>query len=84
MENNITTKLATLEDKFALYRLIDEAVLSMPAIIEAKNYKNVADHVLSDIDYGFFIIAKRSDEPVGFMFFSYEWSDWRNGMFFWL
>eukprot|EP00347_Sterkiella_histriomuscorum_P008352 403345430 len=22
--------------------------------------------------------------PAGFMFFTYEWSDWRNGLFFWM
>ena len=54
-------------------------------MVEASNYKTVADHVLADIDYGFFILAEREDgSPAGFMFFSYEWSDWRNGMFFWL
>ena len=25
-----------------------------------------------------------NEQPVGIMFFSYEWSDWRNGVFYWL
>ena len=42
--------------------------------------------MLADIDWGFFILAEDSEskEPVGLMYFSYEWSDWRNGIFFWL
>ena len=44
----------------------------------------MAELVLEDIDWGFFIIAEKKDEPVGLLYFSYEWSDWRNGCFFWL
>ena len=41
--------------------------------------------MLSDIDWGFFILAEDSNkDPLGMMYFSYEWSDWRNGVFFWL
>ena len=50
--------------------------------------------MLNDINFGFFAYAyaenlneeQSSDkpEPAGFMFFTYEWSDWRNGLFFWM
>jgi GNAT superfamily N-acetyltransferase len=41
---------------------------------------------LKDINYGFFVYAydHEAKKPLGFMLFTYEWSDWRNGLFFWL
>ena len=53
-------------------------------IVTVQNYQKVAEHVLSDIDWGFFVLCEEQGTPVGFMNFSYEWSDWRNGMFYWL
>ena len=50
----------------------------------SENFAFAADYILKDINYGFFIYAFVDDTPVGFMLFTYEWSDWRNGLFFWL
>jgi hypothetical protein len=52
----------------------------------AENFQFTADYILKDINYGFFIygVEEQSNSPVGFMLFTYEWSDWRNGLFFWL
>ena len=54
-------------------------------ILPEENYLAIIDPVLNDPDYGFFVIASdENDNGVGLMFFSHEFSDWRNGMFFWL
>ncbi len=37
--------------------------------------------------YGFYIIAEQAGnekQPVGQLMITYEWSDWRNGMFWWI
>lgn len=38
--------------------------------------------------YGFYIVAQlpadTSDKPVGQLMITYEWSDWRNGVFWWI
>ena len=61
--------------------------------LNTDNLALASDFILSDINYGFFILAffeRDSDErpvtrePAGFMFFTYEWSDWRDGLFFWM
>lgn len=52
--------------------------------IDVQDFIEVAKLVLSDLDWGFFILAEYNDLPVGMMYFTYEWSDWRNGVFFWL
>ncbi|MBY0502410.1 MAG: GNAT family N-acetyltransferase [Bryobacteraceae bacterium] len=34
--------------------------------------------------YGFYIIAERDGEPAGCLMITYEWTDWRNGVFWWI
>lgn len=33
---------------------------------------------------GFYLVAERTDEPVGCLLITYEWSDWRAGDFWWI
>lgn len=40
--------------------------------------------VLTDPQKGFYTIAESNGEPVGQMMVTFEWSDWRNGLFWWL
>ncbi|MDH4082848.1 MAG: GNAT family N-acetyltransferase [Nitrospira sp.] len=44
--------------------------------------------LLSHPEYGFYIIAERSplneNQPIGQMMITFEWSDWRNGVFWWI
>ena len=48
------------------------------------DYRLVAEKIISSPDYGFFIVVEQSEEIVGFVFFTFEWSDWRDGAFFWM
>ena len=47
-------------------------------------YSPVAEKILADEEMGKFVIAESGDRVVGFLFVTYEWSDWRDGVFFWL
>lgn len=40
--------------------------------------------VLRDQALGFYLIAESGSGPAGQLALTYEWSDWRNGMFWWL
>ena len=40
--------------------------------------------VLDDPSRGFYLIAESDGRPVGQLALTFEWSDWRNGMFWWL
>lgn len=40
--------------------------------------------VLDDANIGFYVIAERGDEVVGSLMVTTEWSDWRNGVFWWI
>ncbi len=40
--------------------------------------------MLRDQSLGFYLIAEAGQEAIGQLALTYEWSDWRNGMFWWL
>ncbi len=40
--------------------------------------------VLDDPRRGFYLLAERDGETVGSLLVTYEWSDWRNGDFWWI
>ena len=40
--------------------------------------------VLDDPSHGRYFVAERDGRPVGQLMITYEWSDWRNGTFWWI
>ncbi len=42
------------------------------------------ESLLRDEAKGFYLIADRDGDAVGQMMLTYEWSDWRNGTFWWI
>jgi GNAT superfamily N-acetyltransferase len=40
--------------------------------------------ILENPALGFYLIGSVNDIPAGQMLITYEWSDWRNGMFWWI
>lgn len=40
--------------------------------------------VLADTTKGFYTLAERDGEPVGQVMVTFEWSDWRNGWYWWI
>ncbi|MEJ7618171.1 MAG: GNAT family N-acetyltransferase [Pyrinomonadaceae bacterium] len=40
--------------------------------------------LLGDARYGFYLIAEADAEVVGCLMITYEWSDWRDGLFWWI
>ena len=43
-----------------------------------------ADAVLRDPGHGFYVVADVGREVAGALLVTYEWSDWRNGRFWWI
>ena len=42
------------------------------------------ESVFADSDKGFYLVAESGDEVVGSLLITYEWSDWRNAIFWWI
>lgn len=40
--------------------------------------------LLQDPQKGFYLVAEREGRVLGHLLITFEWSDWRNGVFFWI
>lgn len=40
--------------------------------------------LMNNPDYGFYLVAEHDGHIVGSLMITYEWSDWRNGLFWWI
>lgn len=54
-------------------KLLDEAIVS----------KGV-NNLFAQPDFGFYLVAEQDDELAACLLITYEWSDWRNGLFWWI
>jgi len=52
--------------------------------LEPKTVAAGVESALKDSSKGIYFIAEADSKPVGQMFITYEWSDWRNGNFWWI
>jgi ribosomal protein S18 acetylase RimI-like enzyme len=83
--NNIQIRLARRADASALARfncamaLETEAKVLDPEVIGAG-----VRRLLARPTSGFYVVAKRKSELLGALLITKEWSDWRNGDFWWV
>jgi GNAT superfamily N-acetyltransferase len=63
----------------SLMALESEHKLLDPAIARAG-----AAAALADLGKGRYFIAENDGQPIGQLMITYEWSDWRNGVFWWI
>jgi len=40
--------------------------------------------LITNPQYGFYIVSEVKEQPVACLLITYEWSDWRNGLFWWI
>jgi len=85
MCGNITIRLATMEDAQTLIEF------NRAMALETEHKHLVADTVsqgveklLSNPDLGFYIVAESGRETLGSLMVTTEWSDWRDGIFWWI
>ena len=81
----VTVRRATLEDapliaRFNLAMARESEDRNLPA---ARLHAGVR-HVLLEPDDGFYLVAEVDGEVAGSLLVTYEWSDWRNGCFWWI
>ena len=55
-------------------------------LLEMDRLQQGVEAVLQNPEHGFYLIAENgtSGQAIGQMLVTYEWSDWRNGVFWWL
>jgi len=84
-QENLRVRLATVDDRDAFVRFnramaletenktLDEGVVT-PGV----------QAVFEEPARGFYVLAERGDEIVAALMVTYEWSDWRNAVFWWV
>ena len=56
----------------------EQKKLSLPLLIKGVRT------VLENSEYGFYVVAEIDNSVIGCLSVTYEWSDWRCGLFWWL
>ena len=85
MKSPITIRTATQDDidliaefNIAMARETEHKIL-VPRVI-----KNGVAYLFKHPEYGFYIVAESHQKVVGCLMITYEWSDWRNALFWWI
>lgn len=76
---------ASPSDLEALVRFSAAMALETEArVLDQERLRQGTRAVLESKERGFYVVAEGSSTIVGQMLITYEWSDWRNGVFWWI
>ena len=85
ISNNIAVRPATDSDLELLVRFqIAMASESEDKGLDENTLRHGIATALSSDDLALYIVAEIAGEPVGTLMLTWEWSDWRNGRFWWI
>lgn len=81
----VTIRQATLVDagviaQFNIRMAAETEGLTLAESVINAGVRNLIQHP----DYGFYLVAEKSALVVGSLMITFEWSDWRNGLFWWI
>jgi ribosomal protein S18 acetylase RimI-like enzyme len=83
--SNCKVRPATLEDAEFLVRGNAQLALESENLsLDLDRLRSGLHAVFEDPARGFYLIAEVEGQRAGQMLITYEWSDWRNGMFWWI
>ena len=85
VSNNIAIRMATKADLEVLVRFqIAMASESEDKGLDENTLRQGIATVLSSEDRALYILAEIAGKPAGTLMLTWEWSDWRNGRFWWI
>ncbi|RFC36632.1 MAG: Acetyltransferase (GNAT) family protein [Candidatus Nitrotoga sp. SPKER] len=85
IHKEIVIRLAEIRDLFVITQFNQALAFEtekkelIPKVV-SKGVKKI----LKNSNLGFYVIAERDQEIIGSLMVTTEWSDWRNGMFWWI
>jgi len=81
----VAVRAATLADvKFLVEGNARMALETENLTLDRQRLRTGVEAVFADAERGFYLIAEVDGEPAGQMMITYEWSDWRNAVFWWI
>lgn len=85
MTANVQVRPATAEDAGLLVSFNQAmAEESEDKGLDTATLRRGVEHLLGHPRDGFYLVAERDGEVAGSLMVTYEWSDWRNGRFWWI
>ncbi len=85
MQNHIKVRLAKPMDADRLIEFnLRMAEETEDKQLDSKVLASGVNAILADPKYGFYLVAEVDGEVVGSLMVTTEWSDWRNGRFWWI
>ena len=85
MSDNLTIRTATETDvetiaafNQAMAQETEEKTLDTPTV------ESGVQALIENAQYGFYLLAEREELVIGSLMITTEWSDWRNGLFWWV
>ena len=85
MPDDVTIRPATADDADTIARFnrqMAEETEDKP--LDPATVRRGVQAVFDDPDRGFYLVAERAGRVVGSLMVTTEWSDWRNGVFWWI
>ena len=83
--NNMKIRIASLKDASAIAEFNRAMALETEnKILDSDVLLQGVTSVLKKQELGFYIVAELNDKVVGCLMITTEWSDWRNGVFWWI
>lgn len=85
MPDDLTIRTATADDADLLVQF-NEAMAQETEnkTLDADTVRDGVQTMLNDRSQGFYLVAVRAEDIVGSLMTTTEWSDWRNGEFWWI
>lgn len=85
MQNNLLVRLGEADDADTLAQFnLAMAWETERKRLDPSTVKRGVRAVLDNGEYGFYVVATSAKEIVGSLLVTFEWSDWRCGLFWWL
>ncbi|MDO9549059.1 MAG: N-acetyltransferase [Candidatus Marinimicrobia bacterium] len=85
MELNLTIRKARIDDTETITNFNIAMALETEGKILAKEKISAGvENLFRHPEYGFYIVAKAGNRVVGCLLITYEWSDWRDGLIWWI
>lgn len=85
MNERIIIRYAKIDDVDAIVKFNLEMAFETEGItLSVEKLVNGVRAVFEDNSKGFYVVAECDNKPVGQAMITYEWSDWRNAIFWWI
>jgi len=82
---SVTPRIALAGDAEALVEFNQAMALETESrSLDGGTLRSGVEAVLRDAGHGFYVVADTGREVAGALLVTYEWSDWRNGRFWWI